>query len=123
MAVGSARLPAHFGPELLGSFPQLEFKYKSGDIDLHGTDIAWMVVRSDSKGQFKGNEDGPYPSRGTAEDNGSPGSDDTFKIEIWLGVVPDTEYGPPTRKVFPLTGPRVGAPETADRRALCLSQR
>ena len=33
----------------------------------------------------------------TGEDKGDPGTNDTFKIEIWLGVV-DTESGPPTPK-------------------------
>ena len=38
-----------------------------------------------------------YSFKVTAEDNGEPGANDSFQIEIWLGVV-DTENGPSTPK-------------------------
>lgn len=79
----------------------LEFVYKSGDINLHSLDMDWLVITSNTKVRFKGlatiNGEGEYTFKVTGEDNGSPGSNDTFKIEIWLGVV-DTENGPPTPK-------------------------
>jgi|GEM_PF-5436761 len=79
----------------------LEFVYKSGDIDLHSLDMEWLVITSASKVRFKGlasiNGEGEYTFKVTAEDNGDPGSNDTFKIEIWTGVV-DTENGPPSPK-------------------------
>jgi len=79
----------------------LEFMYKAGDIDLHSTGTEWLVIESATKVRFKGeatvNGEGPFTFKVTAEDNGEPGTNDTFKIEIWLGVV-DTENGPPTPK-------------------------
>ena len=79
----------------------LEFQYKAGDIDLKSQDMDWLVVQSTTKVRFKGkatiNGEGSYTFKVTAEDNGEPGTNDRFKIEIWLGVV-DTENGPPTPK-------------------------
>jgi hypothetical protein len=79
----------------------LEFMYKAGDINLHSTGTDWLVIQSATKVRFKGeatvNGEGPYTFRVTAEDNGELGTSDTFKIEIWLGVV-DTENGPPEPK-------------------------
>lgn len=80
----------------------LEFQYRAGDIDLKSTDMDWMVVQSAKKVRFKGlatinNSTELYTFKVTAEDNGEPGTNDTFQIEIWLGVV-DTENGPPTPK-------------------------
>ena len=80
----------------------LEFRYKAGDIDLKSTDMDWMVVQSATKVRFKGLatiNNGPdlHSFKVTAEDNGEPGDNDTFQIEIWMGVV-DTENGPPTPK-------------------------
>ena len=79
----------------------LEFQYKAGDINLHSTNMEWLVVQSTTKVRFKGkatiNGEGEFTFKVTAEDNGEPGRDDTFKIEIWMGVV-DTENGPPTPK-------------------------
>ncbi|MFH1110028.1 MAG: post-COAP-1 domain-containing protein [Planctomycetota bacterium] len=81
----------------------LEFQYKAGDINLKSSGMAWMVVISNSKVRFKGlatinNRPDVYTFKVTAEDNGEPGvGHDTFKIEVWTGVV-DTENGPPTPK-------------------------
>ena len=79
----------------------LEFVYKAGDINLHSTDMEWLVVQSSTKVRFKGlatvNGDGPYTFKVTAEDNGEPGTNDFFKIEIWLGVQ-DPESRPPRPK-------------------------
>jgi len=79
----------------------LEFRYKAGDIDLKSAGMDWMVVQSATKVRFKGlatiNGEGPYTFKVTAEDNGEPGTNDTFQIEIWLGVT-DTENSPPTPK-------------------------
>ncbi|MCH8243195.1 MAG: hypothetical protein IH897_11385 [Planctomycetes bacterium] len=44
-----------------------------------------------------------WPDPMTGENNGSPASNHTFKIEIWLGVV-DTENGLPTPKHIPQGG-------------------
>jgi PKD repeat protein len=80
----------------------LEFIYKAGDINLHSSGMNWLVITSATKVRFKGsatvNGEGPYTFKVTAEDNGEPGTQDTFKIEIWLGVVADTENAPPTPK-------------------------
>lgn len=81
---------------------KLEFQYKAGTIDLKSTDMDWMVVQSATKVRFKGlatinGTDELYSFKVTAEDNGEPERDDTFQIEIWLGVV-DTENGSPTPK-------------------------
>lgn len=80
----------------------LEFQYKAGGINLHSTDMEWLVVQSTTKVRFKGkatiNGEGLYTFKVTAYDNGEPGAgNDEFKIEIWMGVV-DTENGPPTPK-------------------------
>ena len=80
----------------------LEFQFRAGDIDLKSTDMDWLVVQSATKVRFKGlatinNNEDLYSFKVTAEDNGEPGTNDTFQIEIWLGVV-DTENGPPIRK-------------------------
>jgi len=80
----------------------LEFQYKAGDINLKSAGMQWMVVTSTTKVRFKGqatiNGAGLYTFKVTAEDVGEPGAGrDTFKIEIWTGVV-DTENGPPTPK-------------------------
>ena len=80
---------------------KLEFQYKAGDINLHSTDMDWMVV-STTKVRFKGlatiNGAGLFAFKVTATDNGEPGANnDDFKIEIWTGDV-DTENGPPTPK-------------------------
>jgi hypothetical protein len=79
----------------------LEFIYQAGDIDLHSTGMDWLVIQSATKVRFKGlatiNGEGPYTFKVTAEDNGEPGTNDTFQIEIWMGVV-DTEDTPPTPK-------------------------
>lgn len=79
----------------------LEFRYKAGDIDLHSTDMEWLVIQSDKDIRFKGqatvNGNGPYTFKVSGRDNGEPGYADEFKIEIWLGVT-DTENGPPTPK-------------------------
>lgn len=80
---------------------RLEFVYKAGDINLHSTDMQWLVIQSDKDVRFKGqatiNGEGSYTFKVSARDNGEPGDNDTFKIEIWMGVV-DTENGPPTPK-------------------------
>lgn len=75
----------------------LEFQYRAGDINLKSTGMNWMVVQSASKVRFKGLariNDLPetYTFKVTAEDNGEPGTNDRFQIEIWMGVV-DTENG------------------------------
>jgi len=79
----------------------LEFQYQAGDINLHSTDMDWLVIQSTTKVRFKGlatiNGEGEYTFKVTAEDNGEPGINDTFKIEIWVGVV-DTENVNPTPK-------------------------
>ncbi len=82
----------------------LEFQYKAGNINLKSNSGAmeWLVITSATKVRFKGqgtiNGTGLYTFKVTAEDNGEPGTGtDTFKIEIWTGVV-DTENGPPTPK-------------------------
>ena len=68
----------------------VEFQYKAGDINLKSTGRQWMVVQSATKVRFKGlatvNGAGLYTFKVTAEDNGEPGTNDTFQIEIWLGV-------------------------------------
>jgi hypothetical protein len=78
----------------------LEFQYKAGDINLKSR-MSWLVVQSATKVRFKGlatiNGAGPYAFKVMAEDNGEPGTSDTFQIDIWQGVV-DTENGPPTPK-------------------------
>lgn len=81
----------------------LEFRYKAGNIDLRSTDMDWLVITSNSKVRFKGlatinNQPTLYTFKVTAEDNGEPGSNDHFKIEIWLGADVDTEDGGPTPK-------------------------
>ena len=72
----------------------VEFQYKAGDINLKSTGMQWMVVQSATKVRFKGlatvNGAGLYTFKVTAEDNGEPGTNDTFQIEIRLGVT-DTE--------------------------------
>jgi hypothetical protein len=80
----------------------LEFVYKAGDINLHSADMEWLVVQSATKVRFKGlatinNSEELYTFKVTAEDNGELGINDTFQVEIWLGIV-DTEDGPPTPK-------------------------
>ena len=64
--------------------------------------MEWLVIQSATKVRFKGlatiNGEGLYTFKVTATDNGEPGTNDTFRIEIWLGVVEDTENGPPTPK-------------------------
>ncbi|MBW8039670.1 MAG: PKD domain-containing protein [Planctomycetes bacterium] len=107
-AVTDTRSKAHFGfvvkYKLGVSNPggNLGFKYKAGGIDLDSTSMEWMVVQSATKVRFKGeatvNGQGPYTFKVTAEDNGQPGTNDTFQIEIWMGVVADTENAPPTPK-------------------------
>ncbi len=78
----------------------LEFQYKVGNINLKSTTMDWMVI-SATKVRFKGvatiNGSGSYTFKVTAEDNGEPGTNDTFKIEIWMGPV-DTENSPPNPK-------------------------
>jgi hypothetical protein len=72
----------------------LEFQYKAGSINLKSTSIDWMVI-SATKVRFKGlatiNGTGQYTFKVTADDNGEPGTNDTFKIEIWQGGNVDTE--------------------------------
>jgi PKD repeat protein len=79
----------------------LEFQYKAGDIDLKSSNMEWLVVQSATKVRFKGkatiNGEGEYTFKVTAEDNGELGTEDTFQIEIWMGVV-DTENAPPVPK-------------------------
>jgi hypothetical protein len=80
----------------------LEFQYKAGDINLHSSDMEWLVVQSATKVRFKGNAtingEGSYTFKVTAEDNGELGTGDRFKIEIWMGPNVDTENSPPTPK-------------------------
>ncbi len=79
----------------------LQFRYKAGDINLHSLDMDWLVITSAHKVRFKGlasiNGEGEYTFKVTAADNDDLGTEDTFKIEIWLGVV-DTENDTPTPK-------------------------
>ena len=55
----------------------LEFVYRSGDIDLHSLDMEWLLITSATKVRFKGlatiNGEGEYTFKVTAEDNGNPG--------------------------------------------------
>jgi hypothetical protein len=76
----------------------LQFVYNAGDIKLHDTSMEWLVI-TDTTVRFKGvatnNGAGDYTFRVRAIENGEPGADDTFEIEIWGGLV-DTENDPPT---------------------------
>ncbi len=70
----------------------LEFTYKAANLKLKSTAMDWLLMTTTVR--FKGsctvNGDGPFTYRVTAADNGEPGSQDTFKIEIWPGLI-DTE--------------------------------
>ena len=46
----------------------------------------------------------PATFKVTATDNGEPGSEDTFKIEIWPGHDLDTENGDPGRAKHRMQG-------------------
>jgi len=72
----------------------LEFQFKTGDLNLKSTSIDWFVISS-SNAQFKGqarvNGTEGYFFRVIAKDFGEPGKDtDEFDIKIWDGD-PDDE--------------------------------
>jgi hypothetical protein len=74
----------------------LEFQYRSGDINLKDTNITWLTV-GQSNAQFKGegtiNGEGLYTFRVLAQDGNHDGNNpDKFTIKIWEGT--DTEADP-----------------------------